>query len=145
MIVHFIAPSSGYKQKVDVIRRIQNAVMGQGHKLTHSTAADSSTMLEMGLGILDKEEWELLYKRDMSLLGEADIAIFECSNKATFGVGYLAAHALMLGKPTLLLLDKDGLGGSFTVGLTHAMLTRKFYTEYNVEKNVSEFLEGLKQ
>lgn len=142
MIVHFVAPSPSYEQKRGIIELIRNKIVQHGHDLMYSRASDPATMIEMSAGMLDSEDWELLCERDMRLLKEADVVIFEVSDKATFGVGYLAAHALLLNKPSLFLMATGSRPGSFTTGLKHEMLTRKIYDNHNIETIITNFLEA---
>jgi hypothetical protein len=139
MIVHFVVPSPLYWINPSLVEKVSNSIRDKGHSLTLGER-DYMTGIEMGMGILEQDDWELMCIRDMARLKDADVAIFEVSNKATFGTGYIAAHALLAKKPTLFLIQEDSTKGSFTVGLKHEMLTRMTYNDHNVESLVKEFL-----
>lgn len=142
MNVYFDTASLGYDKKIDMIEKVRDVVIELNHTPIGRATSDVPIMTEMSLGILDVEEWTLLCERDMNILKQADVVIFEVSNKATFGLGFLAAHALMLGKPTLFLLEENCVRGSFTTGFMHEMLTRKVYNRQNIKKIVEEFLKA---
>jgi hypothetical protein len=143
MIVHFVAPSPLYEKDPLLIDKIVKSIRAAGHTPTMSEE-DHMTMVEMSIGILDQHEWEIMCDRHIELLEGSDIAIFEVSNKATFGAGYLAALALASGKPTLFLREKSSRKGSFTTGLRHPNLTRSIYIHENIEGVVIGFLERFK-
>lgn len=70
------------------------------------------------------------------------IAIFDVTNKASFGVGFLANLCLAGQVPSLFLLSEDSRNGSIMTGLIHLCLERKIYNHRAVGTIVSSFLKG---
>ena len=143
MIVHFAAPTPGYERNIEKYKQIARAIESLGYVPTRSISTDISTMIEMGMSILDQEEWELVCEREIEMLSRCDVAIFDTADRATFGIGYQAALSLAAEKPTLLLEDRGGPKGSFISGLKHPQLSRAAYTNDAVEDLVLKFLRGL--
>jgi hypothetical protein len=108
--------------------------------LTRDFGAEVATQIEMGLSMLDQDDWETLCKRELAHLEECDALIVDATDKSTFGVGYQAAVAIAKNKPTLLLLRENSLRGSFISGLKHPALIRRQFNDGNVRDVVSDFL-----
>lgn len=140
MIAHLVVPTSSYEKNAEKYKRILLTIQSLGYRPTRSATTDQSTLIEMGLGILDQEECEILCKRDLEMLAASDVVIADTTDRATFGVGYQAAVALAAGKPTLLLEVEGATKGSFISGLKHPSLTRAFYAESTLSEAVEKFL-----
>jgi hypothetical protein len=142
MKVFFMAASRSFGGNLDVYNKIFNVIKETGNRLILKTDPISyKESIGGGDVSFDNEDWKILCKREVDAAQMCDVAIFDATNKASFGVGYLAALTLAAGKPCLLLLHKDSLGGSIITGLEHPMLTREYFDEDNIGKIVEQFLK----
>lgn len=145
MLIHFVAPTPKYADNIHTYLSIFKAVTSEGHTLTRDFGAEAATQIEMGLDMLDQDEWEMICQRELDYLTNADVLIVDATDKSTFGVGYQTALALSSNKPTLVLLRETSLGGSFISGLLHGSLARRTFTDGNVYEVVCDYLRTLKE
>jgi hypothetical protein len=143
MLTHFVAPTPTYRDNIETYRSIFETILAEGHSLTRDFGAEVATQIEMGLNLLDQDDWETLYNREMAYLSSADALIVDATNKSTFGVGYQAAIALAQQKPVLLLLREGSLGGSFVSGLTNPNLTRRSFNDTNLTHVIRDFCNSV--
>ena len=135
-----MAASTTFVENVTTYERIFEVVKKLGHTLLPRN--DVTSMIEsIGNDTLDVDDWRVMCQREHNNLQECDAAIFDATNKATFGVGYYAALALQANKPTLFLLREGSLEGSIITGLEHRMLIRKYFKENTIEGIIRGFLE----
>lgn len=139
MIVHFIASSLWTSKNSQRKKIIAEAVQNTGHSMSKNSSEIRE--VEMAEGLLDDSDWENICREELSAADRADLLIVEASNKGSFGVGYVAAVCLDRKKPTLLLLEKGSLQGSFINGLKHPLLTRGEYDAENLAEIVIDFIQ----
>lgn len=140
MKVLFGMASTGFKNNEQAYYIIQKAIKDCGH--TPYFEGQVETLAEsLGDKEIDKQDWSVLCHRELKAAQECDIAIFDVTNKASFGIGYMAAICLARAVPTLFLLQKGSMGGSFISGLEHPNLEREYYDDKNIHGAVSSFLK----
>lgn len=144
MKVLFAAASTSYARNMEVYERIKKQIQALGHEVyfdgQDATAVESTGSVRS----LDDDDWKVLCDREVGAAQECDAAIFDVSDKATFGVGFMASICVSKGTPTLFLLRDDTVGGSFVSGLQRACLQRKSFNTANVAGKVRKFLEGVR-
>lgn len=125
---------------------VEQTIKMRGHNLyfdnQYETAIES---IGNAQNILSRQDWQILCKRELRAAEECEVAIFDVSNKASFGIGYIASICLARKVPTLFLLSVDSLNGSIISGLEHPNLIRQTYTSQNIQKVVEDFLEGIEK
>jgi hypothetical protein len=142
MTVFFMAATPAFQQNRDTYAIIFKTIKNLGYTLALQQD-DASFIGALGdQDTLDQHDWEIMCSREVDAVSRCDLAIFDATNKATFGVGYLAALALQQNKPVLLLLRDNSLQGSIITGLKHPTLRRASFNDGNVRVVVGEFLRG---
>ena len=140
MKVLFGVASLNYQQN----KRIKLSIKAAGHSVyfenDHETAIESADKPSF----LMPEDWLVLCRRELAAANDCDAAIFDVTNKATFGVGFLASIRLSRAVPTLFLLSEGSRNGSIITGLEQPQLMRRIYNSKNVGTIVSNFIEGVR-
>lgn len=139
MKVYFSFPTTFFSKYRDIYEKIQEQIINSGFELFGET---DQTAIEQGEGLLDENDWEILYQRHLNAVRDSDLVIVDASDKSTFGIGFISAVALQSNKPLLILLRENCIGGAFISGLQHPLLERKFFTASNVQGVVDNFLKA---
>ena len=135
----FAGSSTKFSQNILAVNHVKQAISDAGHQLTLDL--DEQTTIEsVGDAGNDKEDWHILAQREINAAQDCDVAIFDVTDKASFGVGYMAAIVLGANKPTLFLTREGSLEGSFISGLEHVKITRSIYTPSTLANIVIRFL-----
>ncbi|HSE61556.1 MAG TPA: nucleoside 2-deoxyribosyltransferase [Candidatus Saccharimonadales bacterium] len=139
MIVHFVAPTPQFEKNQASYQKIIDAIIASGYEPSSEFSQRVPTEIEMGLSMLDQEDWETICRRELARIDACDALIADATNKSTFGVGYEVAIALAQEKPVLLLLRDGSMGGSFISGLMHPLLTRQQFNDAAIKRVVRDF------
>lgn len=140
MVIHFLATTRNIKTKIDTYRKIVSVIHHKGHRVSSDWVEHIYN--EVIHNVARHESWEETCQIELDAAERADLIIVESSLKGgSFGLGYETCLALQKKKPVLLLLGKGQSEGIFLSGLQHSLLTRKEYTEDNLEKIVESFIQ----
>ena len=117
MTIYFCGSIAGGRNYVQVYTRIVRYLQSKNITVPteHIIAAD----------VLDSEKdltASQIYKRDINWLDSSDAVIAEISNPS-LGVGYEIGYALHLGKPVLVLYEKDLFVSRMITGNEHPLMT----------------------
>jgi hypothetical protein len=143
MKVYLEVASTAYRENSKYYNKVLETIAAMGH---NAVQADAATQIESvgDKNTLDDDDWHILCEREVRQVLQSNIIILDVTNKATFGVGYLAALALENNKPTLFLQRDDSLRGSFINGLRHPKLTRATFANIDDLTGIVEgFLKGV--
>ncbi len=143
MKVLFGVASLAFPEKRDLILDVERTIKALGHELLFDGQKETAIESKGDTG-LDAHDWRVLCQREIAAAKTCDVAIFDVTDKATFGIGFMASVCLERDIPTLFLLSESSLGGSFICGLERPALTRRSYNKENAESVVAEFLKGLR-
>lgn len=145
MKVLFGVASLNYQQNKRIYETVKLSIKAAGHSVyfenDHETAIESADKPSF----LTPEDWQVLCQRELATANDCDAAIFDVTNKATFGVGFLASICLSRAVPTLFLLSEGSRNGSIITGLEQPQLMRRTYNSKNVGTIVSNFIEGVRR
>lgn len=138
MTVYYVAASLQIVENKERYNRAKEYIKLLGHTLLPDYTWASQ--YEMSHAILDEEDYAVMHQKELESLDKSDILISDATDKASFGVGYYTAYMLQKKKPVLLLLHEKSLGGSVISSLSSPMLTRKYYTDSNLEGMIKNYL-----
>lgn len=139
MKVYISALAEEITQDIALLRKLVRIVHQQGHTLASDWIEPAYTRASKGLE-LTPEEWQTIYAESRDAIAKSDVIIAEVS-KRSFGVGYQVATAVQLKKPTLLLRRHSATEGAMAMGIAEQAITYQRYTEANLERIVSAFLQ----
>lgn len=142
MKIHFTASLENMDKRIDLFRFIENVIERKGHTIIRKWAEEAYSDKLNKRNITTNRAIEI-EKATRSAINECDLVIIEATDQS-FGVGYQAAIATSLQKPTLIIQET----GSRPIGVIGStantiMKTIDSYSNLpDLEKIINSFIDN---